>query len=118
MGNSMFVWSIGTGYGWVLGHLSFKAFSGLTESTICERWSLVGKREGSSAVSVSGFIGLLPATTARQSGNMMRTTNLPLSHRDGGFVENVPVFMHLHWTFLPCTVTIFSPAGWASTGML
>ena len=86
MGNSMFVWSIGTGYGWVLGHLSFKAFSGLTESTMCERWS---------ALSSSGRPF---ASTWRQSGNLMRTTNLPLEHRDGGFVDHVPL-KHLHSTF-------------------
>src|SRR5215211_8211888 len=120
MGNSMFVWSIGTGYGWVLGHLSFKAFSGLTESTICERWSELSS--SGICFPVFGSIIGCPVSgslaTARQSGNMTRTTNLPLSHRDGGFVENVPVFMHLHWTFLHCTVTIFSPAGWGLTGTL
>ena len=48
-------------------------------------------------------------STARQSGNLMRTTNLPLEHCLGGVVDHVP-FAHLHSTFLPCKVTIFSPS--------
>src|SRR5688572_24342921 len=96
MGNSMFVWSIGTGYGWVLGHLSFKAFSGLTESTMCERWSSLSS-SGIGFLVVGSIIGCPCSSlaTSRQSGNMMRTTNLPLSHRAGGLVDHEPVFMHL-----------------------
>src|SRR5215217_1057542 len=97
MANWKFVWSIGTGYGWVLGHCLIALLSGLTESTICERWS---------ALSSSGC----PLEfTARQSGNLMRTPNLPLSHFSGGDVFQSS-FRHLHSTFLPCTVTIFSPS--------
>src|ERR671911_1912082 len=117
MGNSMFVWSIGTEYGWVLGHVAFPPLAGVTASTMCERWS---------GLSSSGRPF---ASTWRQSGNLMRTTNLRFSHRDGGVVDHAPVFMHLHSTFLPCTVTIFSPssscpsplvskAGWGFTGTL
>src|SRR5215211_2516488 len=119
MGNSTFVWRRGTGYGWLVGHVAFPPLAGWTESTICERWS--GLSSSGICFPVFGSIIGCPCSslaTARQSGNMTRTTNLPLSDRDGGFVENVPVFMHLHWTFLPCTVTIFSPAGWGLTGTL
>src|SRR5215204_3544032 len=95
IGNWRFVWSLGTGYGWVLGHPADPA------STMCERWS---------ALSSSGPL----ASSARQSGKKMRTTNLPFSHRVGGLVDQSP-FWHRHSTFLPCTVTIFSPAGWGFT---
>jgi hypothetical protein len=98
MGNWKFVWSLGTGYGWLGGHPADPA------STMCMRWS---------ALSTTGC----PLeSTARQSGKKMRTTNLPLEHCVGGVVDHVP-FWHLHSTFLPCTVTIFSPAGWGVTSM-
>ena len=65
-------------------------------STMCERWS---------ALSSSGPF----ASSWRQSGKKMRNTNLPLEHCVGGVGDHVP-FKHLHWTFLPCSVTIFSPS--------
>ena len=57
------------------------------------------------SVSVTGF----PVeSTARQSGKKMRTTNVALSpHCVGGVGDQLPPW-HLHSTFLPCTVTIFS----------
>ena len=105
MGNSTFVWSRGTGIGWVIGHVAFPPLAGWTASTMCERWS---------ALSSSGRPF---ASTWRQSGNLMRTTNLPLEHYFGGDVEKLP-FWHLQSTFLPCTVTIFSPGGWGVTSIL
>jgi hypothetical protein len=99
MGNWKFVWSLGTGYGWLGGHPADPA------ATMCERWGLALGSLGSVSVS-----GRPLASTWRQSGKKMRTTNLPFSHRVGGVVDHVP-FWHLHSTFWPCTVTIFSPAG-------
>ena len=46
-------------------------------------------------------------STARQSGNLMRTTNLPLEHCFGGVLDQLP-FAHLHSTFLPWIVTILA----------
>ena len=110
MGNWKFVWSIGTGYGWVLGHfLNRLRLNGVDHV----RAVVVGRG------CASGVEQRLPvlASTARQSGNLMRTTNLPLEHCFGGVVDQVP-FWHLHSTFLPCTVTIFSPGGWGFTSMM
>src|SRR5215211_6188949 len=104
MENWKFVWSRGTGYGWVLGHVAFPPLAGVSASTMCERWSGLSR-------SGSPF-----ASTSRQSGNLMRTANLPLEHCVGGVVDHVPL-KHLHSTFLPTTVTIFSPGGWGCTSM-
>jgi hypothetical protein len=104
MGNWKFVWSRGTGM-WLLGHCANPPLLGVTASTMCERWSSLSS---SGCPVVESF--------SRQSGNLMRTTNLPLEHCVGGVVDHVP-FKHLHSTFLPCTVTIFSPAGWGVTSM-
>ena len=72
MGYWKFVWSRGTGYGWLGGHPADPA------SIMCERWS---------ALSSSGR---LFASTWRQSGKKMRSTNLPLEHCVGGVVDHVP----------------------------
>ena len=104
MGNWKFVWSRGTGYGWVLGHSADPPLAGVTASTMCERWSVAVEQRRPFA-----------SYTARQSGKMMRNTNLPLEHCVGGVGDHVPL-KHLHSTFLPCTVTIFSPASaWGCT---
>jgi hypothetical protein len=50
-------------------------------------------------------------------GNLMRTTNLPLVHCAGGYVDHVP-FAYLHSTFEHCTVTTFGPSGWGWTSTL
>src|SRR5215208_646679 len=108
------------------------------------RLSAVGRRDGidhmravvvgeAGSVSSIGFPGIgCPVAgslaRARQSGNLTRTTNLPLEHCVGAVVDHVPL-KHLHSTFLPCTVTIFSPssscpsplvskAGWGFTSTL
>src|SRR5215208_2635801 len=91
--NRKFVWSRGTGYGWVLGHPADPA------ATMCERWGMALGSSGS--VSSSGCGGCTLSSTARQSGKKMRTTNVPFSHLFGGLVDQSP-FWHLHSTFLPC----------------
>src|SRR5215218_8856055 len=87
MRNRKFVWSRGTGYGWVLGHLANPPVLGVTASTMCERWGMALGSLGS--VSSNGCGGTL-SSTARQSGKKMRTTNVPLSHRVGGVSDHVP----------------------------
>jgi hypothetical protein len=83
--NRKFVWSRGTGYGWLGGHPADPA------STMCERWGMALGSLGSVSVT-----GCPVESTARQSGKKMRTTNVALSpHRVGGVGDQLPP-RHLH----------------------